>query len=1245
VPVRKAEVIYIGDAASLLRANEQAKVSNKGVAASAIAAGKAAQESAAMFGASAEKQAAAAGEAARKQAAAMGATEAAQVGAYQHAASAAEVSALRQHKAADTVVHAGELAAGGITIAAAAAIDLGIKAEKSAAQIAASSGIGIKAAQAIEDRFLSTAGSAEFSGQKIGAAYSTIAGELKTVEGHALSSSQAVKVMDASMDLTVATGDELRSTTESLGNVMLTYRLHTSQAAEASDILFNASGATGSSVEEVASAVDKARGRLGALSPSLKDSAGLMEDLAKNGIQGRQSLTALNGVFSTLLGGGKGVTVMSKELGLQIYDSRGKFVGLHSIITQLEPKMKGLTEASQLEATKALFGASANKQLLEIILQGPHAFDASTKAVSKHGEAHKAAKKNAETLHGELEKLKAAVEDLGGKFGEDLTPEVKVAAVALEDGAHWLGKHETAAKALAGVIGTVLGGALTVFAYTKAAQFIDATKGMIAGMGTLAAKVGLRSAEVDASFAGQATAAEAAAAKTAAAQDALVADIATADTAIETANAAAGASFLALLGPIAVAVAAAAAASEVLNRVLPEGSRPENLLGGNQPGESGREGEVFLNQSRKKQTLGTGGGIMGLLMAHGLTAAQAAGVVGNLQQESSLNPNAPGGGLDQGQGSRAHGGTVAQQIEAIWKELEGSEHATLVALKAAKSPAEAARIFSEKFERPGKPMLGNRERYADEAYKAHPQAHHSHRPHEQATSGTGTVESPEEYTKKHKKHKAETGPSPAAIDHWAESAVGKFAESWGKNTGPELDKLQSEFHTHAAAWCAEFATTAAMMGGANKAVRTASVATIREWAEQGSHGYKKGVSHDPSVGSLMMFGDSHVAFVQSVDKKAGTVEAIEGNANGSGGVVRRTRHISEGDYATPLYHKLTTGKVALERAGKAYAEAAKKAEHLLLTAGQKAGVNSLTAGAGSFHGMVESNKNQAADNASIMGLFQARWAATPLNLTTAAGATGQQQRDELVIRNDKARKKFYERELKALQKEATYWAKLRDSYRRFARHTHGKAKKEALDKAASYQAKIDQAKSEAQELKGTIFTTETEIIEAQTTLGGLPVEVATANANAAAAATQKTEEGFSNDYNAYQNANSRVDLEERAGILTPAQAKAAKIANANKALAGGFGALSETDILQVKGDLKEFSQATQEATNALQAHTEALKEATKTLAEFTNAGNDLARVEAGSFAKSLADMVNGQIAGVNYQGRQLTPGSGAAARY
>ncbi len=102
-----------------------------------------------------------------------------------------------------------------------------------------------------------------------------------------------------------------------------------------------------------------------------------------------------------------------------------------------------------------------------------------------------------------------------------------------------------------------------------------------------------------------------------------------------------------------------------------------------------------------------------VLRSKGYTPAQAAGVVGNARQESGLNPRAAGGGLFQGIGGRSRlgVGNARQQVETALRE----EPAAWKALRRTHTPQEAARVFSQQFERPGIPMIGNRERYASEA--------------------------------------------------------------------------------------------------------------------------------------------------------------------------------------------------------------------------------------------------------------------------------------------------------------------------------------------------------------------------------------------------------------------------------------------------------------------------------------------------------------------------------------------------
>jgi hypothetical protein len=122
------------------------------------------------------------------------------------------------------------------------------------------------------------------------------------------------------------------------------------------------------------------------------------------------------------------------------------------------------------------------------------------------------------------------------------------------------------------------------------------------------------------------------------------------------------------------------------------------------------------------------------LVAGGLTPIAAAGVMGNLQQESDTNLTEPGGLIAQWGGARltaesAYAKSVglsstSQQSEIgyLLDELHGgpgsaeNDSSVLTAINKATSPSQAALIFSQGYERPGIPDNPNREQYANDAY-------------------------------------------------------------------------------------------------------------------------------------------------------------------------------------------------------------------------------------------------------------------------------------------------------------------------------------------------------------------------------------------------------------------------------------------------------------------------------------------------------------------------------------------------
>ncbi len=135
-------------------------------------------------------------------------------------------------------------------------------------------------------------------------------------------------------------------------------------------------------------------------------------------------------------------------------------------------------------------------------------------------------------------------------------------------------------------------------------------------------------------------------------------------------------------------------------------------------------------------------GAYNFFLSKGLTSYQAAGIVGNLMQESnvqptSVQPGGPGRGIAQwsvgGRWNASHGDnleayasaqgasptSLTLQLEFIWYELETFANYGLAKLRASRSVAAATAIFQTDFEACGQCEQTSRVRYAEMVLATH----------------------------------------------------------------------------------------------------------------------------------------------------------------------------------------------------------------------------------------------------------------------------------------------------------------------------------------------------------------------------------------------------------------------------------------------------------------------------------------------------------------------------------------------
>jgi TP901 family phage tail tape measure protein len=322
--------------------------------------------------------------------------------------------------------------AAAVTVATVAVVDLAAKMETVDNKIAASAGISIASGKAIGDALLKASIGTTISGQEMGTAYASVAAQLGLTEGHALSYSQAAGVMKNANDLAEASGTDLGTATSALAGTMQAYGIKAAGAGLVTNDLYNTAKLTGNGIDTVSSTFAKLHSALGDVTPPISQVGGLMVDLAEHGETGRKAIGAVNTALTGIVTPTAAAAKAQAALGVSFFDASGKFEGMGTVISQLQPKLAGMSQEQQLATLKAIGFGSASKAMLDTILAGPAAYDAATAAVSKTGSAHEAAGKATEGLSESFKKIEVAAKDAGTLLGEKLLPVVESLAKDLD---------------------------------------------------------------------------------------------------------------------------------------------------------------------------------------------------------------------------------------------------------------------------------------------------------------------------------------------------------------------------------------------------------------------------------------------------------------------------------------------------------------------------------------------------------------------------------------------------------------------------------------------------------------------------------------------------------------------------------------------------------------------------------------------------------------------------------------------
>lgn len=306
------------------------------------------------------------------------------------------------------------------------------------------------------------------------------------------------------MDLAAASGEDLATTSDIVTDALTAFGLSAKDSSHFADVLAAASSNANTNVSmmgETFKYVAPVAGSLGFKVEDVSTAIGLM---ANAGIKGSQAGTALRNLFTRMAKPTKDSAAAMERLGVSLTDSEGNMKDFDTIMGELRKGFSGLTKAEKAQTAAALAGQYGMSGLLAVVNASDKDFNKLKDSIyNADGASKEMAETMMDNLPGAITLAKSALEGLGIRIGEMITPAVTKVVQVFTKFISWLSEASDATVAFAVTLGVILAaigpvllvvGTLTrnvltlMEAYDKLSE-VMARKSVIAFIKSTAAKI------------------------------------------------------------------------------------------------------------------------------------------------------------------------------------------------------------------------------------------------------------------------------------------------------------------------------------------------------------------------------------------------------------------------------------------------------------------------------------------------------------------------------------------------------------------------------------------------------------------------------------------------------------------------------------------------------------------------------------------------------------------------------------
>ncbi|WP_238558918.1 phage tail tape measure protein [Rhodococcus rhodnii] len=223
---------------------------------------------------------------------------------------------------------------------------------------------------------------------------------------------QSMAAAKGTLQLAAAAQIDAASAATIQSQALQSFGLNADYAAKTADILANAANASSAEIGGIAQGLQQSGTVANQFGLSIEDTSAALAMFANAGIQGSDAGTLLKAALLSLTDQGNPAQGAIEQLGLTVYDTEGKFVGLSALFGQLQEASANMTPEMYQAATATLFGSDAMRLAGIAAEQGQTGFDSMVGAINRQGSAAEVAAAKTKGLPGAMESVVNSAEEL-----------------------------------------------------------------------------------------------------------------------------------------------------------------------------------------------------------------------------------------------------------------------------------------------------------------------------------------------------------------------------------------------------------------------------------------------------------------------------------------------------------------------------------------------------------------------------------------------------------------------------------------------------------------------------------------------------------------------------------------------------------------------------------------------------------------------------------------------------------------